>query len=219
MYFWDRRVSSLEEQAMGPIENKIEMNMPSAALIEKLNSIKGYKTLFKKAFPGKPISKETITHAIATFVRSIVSSPAPFDRWIEGNEQAISPEAKEGFLIFNTKAKCINCHMGWDFTRYSAFDTGLPGDDIGMGRISEPAKFLFKTPTLRNVAVRPPYMHDGSLKTLDELIDFYAIGGKIRRDQNVLEPFQLNPAEKRALIAFLHTLTAPISVSSPVLPQ
>ncbi len=119
--------------------------------------------------------------ALATFERSIVSTEAPFDRWLNGDDSAIDAAAKRGFALFNGKANCAACHSGWAFTDASFHDIGTAhDDDIGRGRLfpsSAALKYAFKTPTLRDVAHRAPYMHDGSVPTLEAVIDLYDRGG------------------------------------------
>src|SRR5262252_4906159 len=116
IFMWDGRAGSLEEQALGPIKTDVEMNLPIDQLIERLKAIPEYGPLFNAAFPGGGISPEHIAKAIATYERTVVSGRAPFDAWIEGDENAISAEAKRGFVLFNTKAACTQCHSGWNFT-------------------------------------------------------------------------------------------------------
>src|SRR5882672_3827570 len=116
IFMWDGRLANLEEQALGPIQSPGEMNMPIEQLMERLGSIAEYGPLFAAAFPGAGLKPETLAQAIATYERTAVSEQAPFDTWIEGNEQAISDEAKRGFVLFNTKAQCSSCHEGWNFT-------------------------------------------------------------------------------------------------------
>src|SRR5690606_15165863 len=124
-FFWDGRATTLEQQALGPIGAEGEMNQPIDDLPKKLAAIAGYRVLFERAFPGQPITLDSIAQAIATFERSVVSALAPFDRWIEGDERAISDAAKRGFALFNGKANCAVCHSGWNFTDESFHDIGL----------------------------------------------------------------------------------------------
>ncbi|MBK7998313.1 MAG: tryptophan tryptophylquinone biosynthesis enzyme MauG [Verrucomicrobia bacterium] len=158
--FWDGRASSLEEQALGPIAAPGEMNMPLDQVLAKLKSVPGYLPLFEKAYPGEGISEQTIAKAIAAFERTVISGTAPFDEWIAGKENAISDTAKRGFDLFNTKANCVKCHSGWNFTDDGFHDIGLADADIGRGahlKELESMQHAFKTPTLRNVVQRAPY--------------------------------------------------------------
>lgn len=224
-FFWDGRAETLEKQALGPITSPGEMNLPTNKLLDKLISIPEYKALFHKAYREEPINENLIAKAIATFERNVVSGKAPFDRWLDGDNAAVSAEAKRGFIIFNTKANCANCHGGWRFTDDSFHDIGIPGEDRGRGELLKEipsAQFAFKTPTLRNIDRRAPYMHDGSETTLEAIIDFYNVGGKAKRPSLSAEikPLNLTAAEKRELIAFLKTLTStdkPVEI--PVLPR
>ena len=165
IFMWDGRLANLEEQALGPIQSPGEMNMPIEHLMERLATIAEYKPLFAAAFPGSGLSPKTLAEAIATYERTVVSEQAPFDLWIEGNEQAISDEAKRGFVIFNTKGQCSSCHEGWNFTNDGFQDIGLPSADVGRGQFLPDVikmKHAFKTPGLREITRRSPYMHDGS---------------------------------------------------------
>jgi cytochrome c peroxidase len=223
-YFWDGRAATLEEQAKGPMESGKEMNMQASGSVRRVRDIPGYSAAFERVFPGLPISIDTIAAAIATFERTVISRDAPFDRWINGDDHAISPAAVRGFVLFNGKANCAACHQGWRMTDDGFHDIGLADRDRGRALIApgiEQLEQAFKTPTLRNIDQRAPYMHDGSLASLGAVVDHYD-KGFVRRaslDSN-MRPLGLTPDEKRDLLAFLYTLTsvdAPIIVS--VLPQ
>lgn len=224
IFMWDGSVDTLEEQALNPIQSSEEMAQPLDQLIAELRAIEGYVELFAAAFPGREISQDTIVQAIATFERTIVSNPAPFDHWVNGDERAISDSAKRGFAIFNTKANCVACHSGWNMTDDSFHDTGLETDDVGraalMGGMPE-FKHSFKTPGLRNIVQRAPYMHNGSLATLTEVIDHYAEGFAQRPSlSDDIKPFELSAGEKQDLIAFLESLTSDDDpVEAPILPD
>ena len=224
-FFWDGRADTLEAQALGPIQAAGEMNLDLPTMMARLVAIDGYQTLFAKAYPGEPVAPETVAKAIATFERGIVSPTAPFDRWLAGDEAAVSPEAKRGFVVFNTKAACAKCHSGWRFTDDSFHDIGVVGDDVGRGALLAdiPAvQHAFKTPTLRDADRRSPYMHDGSVDTLEGVIDFYDRGGIAARASlsNDLKPLGLTGDEKRQLLAFMRTLTSPAGpVQVPSLPR
>src|SRR3954468_13837013 len=116
IFMWDGRAGSLEEQALGPIKTDVEMNLPIDQLLEKLKGISEYAPLFQAAFPKEGMKPETIAKAIATYERTVVSGRAPFDAWIEGDEKAVGEDAKRGFVLFNGKGGCMNCHSGWNFT-------------------------------------------------------------------------------------------------------
>jgi cytochrome c peroxidase len=223
LLMWDGRKEGLEDQATGPIEADVEMNQPMTALVAELEAIPGYRLMFEAAFPGEPIGKPTIAKAIATFERTIVSNEAPFDRWVKGDEKALGEAAKRGFDLFAGKANCAACHSGWRFTDDSFHDIGLASADLGRAEQVPGVPLMrhaFKTPTLRNIALRAPYMHDGSSRTLRDVIVHY--------DTGFLERESLSPEMRRLgltaqeiddLVAFLKSLTSeddPISV--PVLP-
>jgi cytochrome c peroxidase len=223
-FFWDGRADSLEEQALGPIKSPGEMNQPLDKMIKGVSDIKGYAPLFEAAFPGDKISEKTVAKAIASFERTIVSGTAPFDKWVAGDNSAISEQAMRGFDLFNTKAGCAKCHSGWAFTDNGFHDIGVASADRGRGALLplEAMQYAFKTPTLRNVAVRTPYMHDGSETTLEDVIEFYNQGGRAARPSLAPEIFKLNltQAEKDDLIAFLETLTSnDKQITVPVLPR
>ena len=222
---WDGHFRDLESVAFGPITAPGNMNLPEKTLIERLSAIPGYVDAFAAAFGDGEITRRKIELVIATFERSIVSGEAPFDRWIKGDETAISEPAKRGFDLFNSKADCASCHKGWLLTDSSFHDIGIAkGDDIGRARLfpkSIKLRYAFKTPTLRDVARRAPYMHNGSVATLDEVIDLYDRGGIDRPSRSdSISPLRLTKDEKADLIAFLRALTSvPESISAPVLPR
>lgn len=224
LYFWDGRAASLEQQALMPIESPGEMNMSHQAMVGQLDRIAAYRGLFAQAFPGQPITKEEVAQALATFERKQVSGTAPFDRWIAGDDMAISAAAQRGFVLFNGKANCAACHSGWNFSDGSFHDIGLPDQDVGRGKqlpMLVPMQHAFKTMGLRNIAERYPYMHDGSLPTLEAVVDHY--DGKFAQRPSLddfMKPLGLTPPEKADLIAFLKSLTSrdrPVVV--PVLPR
>ena len=221
---WDGRFDTLEEQALGPIQSAAEMNMPLATVVERLSAIDGYRTMFQAVFPGQPISGETIGKAIATFERTIVSARAPFDAWIDGDEQAIPEVAKRGFALFTGKAQCASCHSGWTFSDSGFHDIGLPDDDLGRGRLLAKVvkmQHAFKTPGLREIDRRGPFMHDGSLGTLEAVVEHYDTGGAARPSRSELvKPLGLTKEEKADLVAFMHTLTSPMPpLAVPLLPR
>ena len=219
-FFWDGRAASLEAQALEPVQAPDEMNQPVAALVAELAADPDYSARFAAAFPDRPaVSGETIARAIAAFERRLVSGTAPFDRWVAGDAGAIGEDAKRGFLLFNGKAGCAACHSGWAFTDHAFHDIGLPGSDPGRGKVlGLPAlDHAFKTPTLRDVAIRAPYMHDGSLPTLGAVLDHYATGIVARPTlSDDLRPVALTEAERHDLLAFLETLTGEQPAGSPV---
>ena len=224
IFMWDGRLATLEEQALGPIESPGEMNMPIDRLMARLETIAEYKPLFEAAFPGEGMKVKTLARAIATYERTVVSERAPFDAWIEGDEKAISEDSKRGFALFNGKAQCAACHEGWNFTNEGFQDIGLPSEDIGRGQFLPGVikmQHAFKTPGLREIGRRSPYMHDGSLATLEQVIDHYDHSGVVRPSRSdLMRPLGLTAQEKSELVAFLKTLTSDLGPTAvPVLPR
>lgn len=223
-FFWDGRAATAEEQAKGPIEAEVEMNLPLDVAVSRLSDIADYRDWFAKVFPERGITPDTIVAAIATFERTVVASYAPFDAWIDGDEDAISEEAKKGFRLFNGKAKCADCHGGWNFTDNAFHDIGTTTTDVGRGKL-EPnnikAQYAFKTPTLRDTAQRGPYMHTGELSTLEEVMYHYVAGGIDRPSRSpFMVPVDLTDEEIHNIIAFLRTLSGSKQVVTlPVLPN
>ncbi len=220
--FWDGRAPSLETQARGPIESKLEMDVPLSVVVQRLKSIPTYNKAFSKAFSGEAIAENNILKAIATYERTIVSPKSPFDDWVDGNEKAISEEAKAGFVLFNSKARCVTCHAGWNFSDDKFHDVGLSTTDIGRGGVTNNSaeNFAMKTPSLRDAVRRAPFMHDGSLATLDDVMAHYVSGGINRPTKSsLMQPLQLSKLETQQLIAFMQTLNSKrVEVVLPVIP-
>ncbi|MGF1742954.1 hypothetical protein L4C34_18195 [Vibrio profundum] len=226
IYMWDGRKATLEEQALGPMESTAEMNMDLKKLPTVLASIPGYVVMFKQAFPQDPhpINVQNVGKAIATFERTVISGEAPFDRWINGDEGALTDEEKQGFMVFTGKANCGSCHSSWTFSDSSFHDIGLPTDDIGRGKLlpnMEKMQFAFKTVGLRNIDLRGPYMHDGSIGTLEEVVEHYNSGFISRPSlSDEIEPIDLTKEEKKQLVAFMRALTSQDEPTSlPLLPR
>lgn len=180
--FWDGRAGTLEEQALGPIQNPIEMNMTLKEVVEKLNGIEGYKKQFQTVFKTD-VTSEGIAKAIAAYERTVVSGNAPYDRFKAGDKKALSEAAQRGMNLFFGKAHCSACHSGPNFTDNAFHNIGIgmdqPKPDVGREAHSklEGDRGSFKTPTLREIARTAPYMHDGSLKSLEEVVAYYNKGG------------------------------------------
>ena len=210
--FWDGRARSLEEQVAGPIVAPDEMAQPMDGLVARLGADKGYARAFARAFPHDPrVSEDNLKKAIATYERTLVSPPTRFDRWIAGETSALGAQETEGFRLFTGKAGCTNCHAGWAFTDYAFYDVGLESEDRGRGAVLrlEAAEHAFKTPSLREAGRRAPYMHDGSLATLADVVRHYVDG--ITERPNLppdLRKPSLSADEQAALVAFLGTLTS-----------
>ncbi len=222
--FWDGRARTLEKQALGPIEAGGEMAQSLDTLIPELQSIPKYQEMFEAAYPGEGINKNTIAKAIATFERTIVSGESAFDRWLKGVDGAMSDEAIRGFQVFKGKANCTACHDGFNFTDNGFHNIGLPDNKDGGRYEIKPIKVLkgaFKTPTLRDIALTAPYMHNGQYKTLEEVVEHYDMGGV--ENMGNLDPnmkkLNLTEKEKAELVAFMKALTSdPQEIVIPQLP-
>jgi cytochrome c peroxidase len=192
-------------------------------MIARLKAIPEYAPLFQAAFPNEGISEDTVAKAIATYERTVVSGRAPFDAWIAGDEKAIPEAAKRGFALFNTKARCTACHAGWNLTDDSFHDIGLADPDIGRSKFLPVVKMqhAFKTPGLREIGRRGPYMHDGSIVTLEAVVEHYDRGGLARESRSeMIKPLGLTAQEKADLVAFMKTLTSDIDPTTvPTLPR
>jgi cytochrome c peroxidase len=204
--FWDGRSPSLEDQALKPVMNGGELARHPAILADRIAADAGYRAQFAKAFPGEGASEANIARALASFQRTLVSGEAPFDRWLAGDAGAISPRAARGFRLFTGKAQCAACHQGWLLSDGKFHDVGLPDDDFGRGGISN-NRFLdhaFRTPSLREAGRTAPYMHDGSLPTLEAVVDHYA---ELRVTRAGTPPrVELSADERAELVAFLKSV-------------
>ena len=209
LQFWDGRAANLEEQALGPIQNPIEMTMTLDKVVERLNQIAGYKEQFQKVF-GTDVTSEGVALAIAAYERTILSGDAPYDRFKAGDNAALSEAAQRGLKLFVGKAHCSACHSGPNFTDNAFHNLGVGINnempDLGRAEISqlEGDRGAFKTPTLREIARTAPYMHDGSLATLEDVIEYYNKGGTAnpQLDEEIFE-LKLSAAEKADLVTFL----------------
>ncbi|QMW22323.1 cytochrome-c peroxidase [Sandaracinobacteroides saxicola] len=193
---WDGRVASLEAQALMPIANPLEMDQDLEALLTELAADPGMRGAFASAFPAQPkVSRRSIALALAAYQRTIAPRPTRFDSFVAGKGSALSGAEQRGFALFTGKAGCVRCHSGPLLTDGRLHDIGLP--DTGQG-------LRFKTPTLRGIAGRAPYMHDGSLPTLAAAIAHYADHPARRRGVPAATP--LHPGERADLLAFLRAL-------------
>ena len=216
-FFWDGRIPTLEEQVLQPIINEKEMDMTLAEVVERLKQDDGYRQSFQSVF-GSEISKKNIAYSLAAYVRTILSGNSRYDRYVNGDQKALTPIEREGLEIFRGKGRCTNCHLGPNLTDEKFRNTGIAWkngalSDLGRYQTTEDERDRgsFKTPTLRNVAERAPYMHDGSLATLTDVIGYYSRGGNKNPyvDRELL-PLNLTASEQEALEAFLHSLTGPV---------
>jgi cytochrome c peroxidase len=224
--FWDGRAASLEEQAIGPIHNPIEMAEMHETVVPKIAKIPGYQKQFKAVF-GKGASLQSIADAIAAFERTIVSQNSAFDKYVMGESNAMDESAVRGMQLFKGKARCILCHNGPNFTDNQFHNLGAPQEgllkeDLGRYNVTrrERDKGAFKTPTLRSVTETAPYMHDGVFKNLEDVIEFKDKGGQPNPHLSpFLKPLGLASEEKADLVAFLKSLAgAPLKIVIPKLP-
>ncbi len=211
--FWDGRAPTLETQVVVPISNPDEMGMTPDGVVQKIRNIRGYAPLFAAAFGDNSITIDRIAKAIATFERTIVSGNSPYDRYRAGDKKALTKQQKDGLDFFNKTGECAECHSGQDFTseKYANIGVGTDQANPDPGRFGFTKKRSdigeFKVPTLRDLAHRAPYMHDGSVKTLAEVLDIYAKGGLPNPHLDTrLAPFYLDEQTKRDLLAFLDSL-------------
>lgn len=225
--FWDGRARSLEEQAIGPIHNPVEMAETHEHVVAKLGKIKGYQQQFKAVF-GTDVNLQGIAEAIAAYERTVLSTNSAFDRYVLGDQKAMDEGAVRGMALFKGKARCILCHNGPNFTDNQFHNLGVPQvgpmkEDLGRFVVSraEKDRGAFKTPTLRSITETAPYMHDGAFKTLEEVVEFLDQGGGSNPNLSPLaKPLNLTAEEKSDLVAFLKALAGePIPFSMPKLPK
>ena len=222
-FFWDGRASTLEDQAKGPIEAAVEMDLPMATAVTRLKEVQGYVAAFAKAFPKQGLTEDTGLKAIATLERTIVTGDTPFDRWIRGDAKAMSAEAKRGFALFTGKANCSACHSGWNFTDDKFHDIGLDTADAGRMGITKAVadQHGFKTPGLREIAARAPYMHHGGVATLEAVVAHYVTGGQKRPSLSpLMKPLALNAQAGQGLVTLMRSLSSPqATLAMPNLPS
>ena len=212
--FWDGRAATIEEQAKGPIANPIEMGNTHEAAAAAIAKIQGYRPMFVKAFGSDPVDIDRIAMAIATFERTVLSGNAPYDRYKKGDKNAMAPEQVRGMSVFFDKAKCDRCHENSNFTlnAYAIIGIGMDKPEPDLGRYvmtKDPRDWgVFKIPTLREIEHTAPYMHDGSLKTLEEVVDYYDQGGYANKNLDAnIRKLNLTDQDKKDLVAFLKALS------------
>lgn len=183
-FFWDGRAASLEEQVLQPITNPKEMDLPLPEALQRLRQA-GYGDL----------NAAQLARALAAYVRTILAGDSPYDRYLAGDQSALTAQQRQGLELFRGKANCIACHLGPNLTDEAFHNTGLAGEDAGRSAISgkRAEQGAFKTPTLRQVAERPPYMHNGALASLEEVVAHYDRGGRA-----LAEPGAKPAADQRA---------------------
>jgi len=210
-FMFDSKVPTLEMQAIVPIQDTNEMNIPMSTLIEKLSKIESYRKAAEQLYHRK-FDAYVLSRSISAYERTIVSTGSPFDDYLNGNEKSISESAKRGWKLFSEKLYCTECHRLPDFSTHESRNNGYLGDttkDFGRYRATgiESDKNKFKVPGLRNIALTGPYMHDGKLKSLSEVIHQYSSGKKhFQTDPRIMD-FDMDRSEEVDLIHFLESLT------------
>jgi cytochrome c peroxidase len=210
-FFWDGRAATLEEQVLGPIQDRTEMGLSLSALTERLRKSDSYSESFARAL-GQPPSAAGVARALASYVRAQRAGDAPFDRYRAGDTDALSETAIRGLRLFRGRANCSACHSGPNFSDEEFHNTGVSwgSADLGRYRVTRRAqdRGAFKTPTLRQLRFTAPYMHDGSFQLLEAVVDFYNAGGKSNPYRDLeLRRLELTAMEKGDLIAFLQSLS------------
>lgn len=239
-FFWDGRAATLEDQAINPLATHHEMNMEPPLLAGKLSQINGYKALFKKAYGTEHIDFDHIVQAIAAFEKTIRSRPSRFDQFLGGNYKRMTDEEIQGLHLFRTKARCMNCHNGPFLTDGQFHNIGLTYygkkyEDLGRYKFTQDTADVgrFRTPSLRDVMLTRPWMHNGLFDNMEGILNIYNSGMHMPKpgpeQENdplfpktdpLLQPLQLTAADKKALIAFLQSITSvPYKMKRPVLPQ
>ena len=223
LQFWDGRARDLEEQAEGPIKSDVEMNENPDNLVGELKKIPEYVQRFDAAFggtAGSAVTFENVTRAVASFERTLTANNAPFDRYAAGDRSALTAAQVRGFDLFRSgRTRCFECHglptfANRDFKIVGVPDLDPANPDFGRFDVTkgEGNKYAFKVPTLRNVVLNAPYMHNGKFKTLEEVLDFYAGGGgpgmgfNAAKVDDKIHVYSISPEEKQDLIAFLYSL-------------
>lgn len=213
LLMWDGRAEGLEAQAALPMSDPDEMASSPEQAAARLAADAEVRDAFAQAFPEAPaVSPSNLLKALAAYQRTLVSPPTRFDRWVRGDDRALSAEERLGLSLFTGKAGCSSCHIGFSFTDHAFHDIGLPTTDLGRGPVAglRAADHAFRTPTLRELAWTAPYMHDGSLATLEDVVRHYEGSGIARssRSREMPRPFSLTDEERTALVAFLETISS-----------
>jgi len=224
LQFWDGRAATLEEQALGPIENPVEMGNTKEGLVAALTRLPEYGPRFAAAFGDPAVTPERVAQAIASYERTVLSGNSKWDRFMAGDAAAMSEPERRGWELFKGKAQCTLCHAGQTFSDsdFHNLGVGIGRSDPDLGRFAvtkvDKDRGAFKTPTVRDITKTAPYMHDGSHKTLEEVVAFYNKGGERNRwlDPKI-RPLGLTPGEIQDLIVFMRALDGetPNSVGPP----
>ena len=216
LQFWDGRAGSLEEQALGPLTNPVEMANPDyRSIVMRLRRIRAYRIMFARIYGGQ-VTIDHVAQAISSFERTLVTPDSPYDRYLMGDKNALTAAQKRGLAIFRGKGRCAICHNGFLLSDMSYHNLGVPQTgpmrvDVGRYAVTHDPmdKGKFRTPTLRNVALTAPYMHDGAFRTLKDVVDFYDRGGgksPFTKDSLIM-PLHLSAQDKKDLVEFLKSLS------------
>jgi cytochrome c peroxidase len=209
-FFWDGRAATLEEQALLPIADPTEMDSTVDEAVRRLQADPSYVEQFRAAFGGD-VSAANLARALAAFERTLLSGDNTIDRFRHGDVAGLSKEARQGLWLFESRGGCWRCHSDHNLTDGKFHNTGVgSGSDVGRYAVThrDADRGAFKTPSLRNVAKTGPYMHDGSMKTLDETVRYYSRGGNANPNLDpVVKRLDLSEADVRHLVAFLEALT------------
>ncbi len=218
-FFWDGRIATLEEQVLQPIVAETEMDLSLDTAVARLRDTPRYRDAFRETF-GQDVNADDLARALAAYVRTIQAGASAYDRYVWGNPDALSPDARAGLELFRGRGNCTACHAGPNFTDEEFHNTGVfwgqKPYDPGRFMVTDMPEDIgkFKTPTLREITRTAPYMHDGSIATLEDVVDFYTDGGRpnpyLDRE---LRPLRLTDDEKTAVVAFLRALTGVVSDS------
>lgn len=215
-FFWDGRAKTLEEQALQPIANEIELGSSVDAALERIRARDDYRRLFQEAFGGaESITASNLAKALASFQRTLLMGNSPVDQFQSANYDALNDSERQGLWIYESRGGCWQCHSGGNYTDELFHNTGVSygskNRDRGLGEITGKSEddFKFKTPTLRGVALTAPYFHDGSAKTLEEVVEFYSKGGAPEDPQldSRMKKLNLSESDKKNLVAFLKALS------------
>jgi len=218
-FFWDGGVPTLEQQAIVPIINPLEMDMTMTELVARLQTDPTYPEQFRAAYGDAP-NPDLVTRALAAFVRTLVSGNSRYDRFNRGDRSALTPQEQKGMeMFFNEKADCFHCHVGFNLTNNGFANNGIfpTYPDSGRARVTENPRDRgrFKVPTLRNVALTAPYMHNGGIATLEEVVERYNRGGVHPSADAQIHPLNLTAEEIAAIVAFLGALTDEEFIHNP----
>jgi cytochrome c peroxidase len=213
---WDGKFTSTTQLVPAILANPRNMNLQDeAVLVARLESVPEYRASFREVFGGSP-TKQRVAQALDAYVRSLTTPNSPFDRYAAGDRNALTDAQKRGLTLFVGKAECTMCHRGPNFEDDQFHALGVKGEDPGRYKVTgaEADRNAFKTPTIRNVELTAPYMHDGSLTTLRDVVDFYDAGGGVQQPKSLLlRRLNLTEREKSDLVAFLESLTGEVEQS------